>query len=101
VADVSIVGFAFWFSKAGSILTPRLLQVLAGLLRQPVGLHRLFRTLQALFKSRVSNLSAPGNERFVKGRRVNPNNFFAKLKRRNVYKEGRRLSHNCTAFSAL
>jgi len=24
---ISIVGFAFWFSKAGSILTPRFLQV--------------------------------------------------------------------------
>jgi hypothetical protein len=27
-----------------------------------------------------------GNERFAKARRVNPPNFFAELKRRNVYK---------------
>jgi hypothetical protein len=39
-----------------------------------------------LFKSRASRESTPGDERFVKARRVNPKNFFAELKRRNVYK---------------
>jgi hypothetical protein len=38
-----------------------------------------------LFRSPVSTQSTAGDERFVKVRRVNPKNFFAELKRRNVY----------------
>jgi hypothetical protein len=42
--------------------------------------------LHTLFKSRASRLECCRDERFVKARRVNPKNFFAELKRRNVYK---------------
>jgi TolB-like protein/Tfp pilus assembly protein PilF len=42
--------------------------------------------LHALFKSRAFKYNRWCNERFVKACRVNPNNFFAELKRRNVYR---------------
>ena len=41
-----------------------------------------------------------GDERFVKARRVNPKNFFAELKRRNVYKVADRLRSRGMAVDA-
>jgi adenylate cyclase len=45
-----------------------------------------YRTLHAAFQVTRIKVECCGDERFVKARRVNPNNFFAELKRRNVYK---------------
>jgi hypothetical protein len=46
----------------------------------------LFGRFTALFKSRAFKYNRWCNERFVQARRVNAKNFFAELKRRNVYK---------------
>jgi hypothetical protein len=42
--------------------------------------------LACAFQVRRFQVECCGDERFVKARRVNPKNFFAELKRRNVYK---------------
>jgi hypothetical protein len=46
----------------------------------------LFWTLPCAFQVTRTKVECCRDERFVKARRVNPNNFFAELKRRNVYK---------------
>jgi hypothetical protein len=45
-----------------------------------------YRTLHAAFQVTRIKVECCRDERFVKARRVNPKNFFAELKRRNVYK---------------
>jgi TolB-like protein/Flp pilus assembly protein TadD len=79
-------GFAFWFSKVGLILTPRLLQVFSAATSPACRSSPVVLDVARAFQDTRIKVECCGDERFVKARRVNPENFFAELKRRNVYK---------------
>jgi TolB-like protein/Tfp pilus assembly protein PilF len=79
-------GFAFWFSKVGSILTPRLQQVLAGATSRACRSSPVVLDIARAFQLTRIKVECCGDERFVNARRVNPTNFLTELKRRNVYR---------------
>src|SRR6266487_1940648 len=79
-------GFAFWFSKIGSILTPRLQQVLAGATSRACRSSPVVLDVARVFQVTRIKVECCGDERFVNARRVNPTNFLTELKRRDVYR---------------
>jgi len=79
-------GFAFWFSKVGLILTPRLLQVLAEATSPAWRPLPVVLDLARAFQVTRIKVESSRDERFVKARRVNPKNILTELKRRNVYR---------------
>ncbi len=78
--------FAFGFRRVGSLLTPRLLQVLAGASSPAYAPSPVVLDIARAFQVTRIKVECFRDERFVKAGRVNPKNFFAELKRRNVYK---------------